>query len=134
MSSGARKCVPWRKPSIYVVFLQYQLGKFDEKGFKLCCNGMKSTKGIPFPARASRRLFTTKILLAGGTTAYCALSQKVLKGAAARMFVYWLCIVLVQYDDGSLRSQFLSVEMQNVCQTFWCFLICVCGMLGVVPL
>ena len=90
--------------------------------------------GIPSSARASRRLFTTKILLAGGTTAYCALSQKVLKGAAARMFVYWLCIVLVQYDDGSLRSQFLSVEMQNVCQTFWCFLICVCGMLGVVPL
>lgn len=91
----------------------------------------RSTLGIPYSARASRKLFTTKILLAGGTTAYVAISQKVLKGAAARMFIYWLCIALVKIDDGSLRSQFLSIEMQNVREIFWYCLNCFCGMLMV---
>ena len=64
--------------------------------------------GIPHSARASPKLFTTKTLLSGGTTSYCALSQKVLKGAAARMLIYWLCSVLAETDDGSLYSKLLG--------------------------
>lgn len=78
------------------------------------------TVGIPHSARASPRLFTAKILLSGGTTSYCTLSQKVLKGAAARMLIYWLCSVLAQTDDGSLYSKLLGFTnrkppMQRFC-------------------
>ena len=31
-----------------------------------------------------------------------------LKGAAARILIYWLSMVLAQNDDGSLPSQFLG--------------------------
>ena len=61
--------------------------------------------GVPFPSRASRRLFTSKILTAGGTVSYCSISQKVLKGAAARVFMYWLCVALLTENDVSLHGQ-----------------------------
>ena len=55
--------------------------------------------GILHASRASGKLFTAKFLTSGGTTAYPSISQKVLKGAAARMFIYWLGMILLDFND-----------------------------------
>ncbi|CAK9007824.1 unnamed protein product [Durusdinium trenchii] len=44
---------------------------------------------IPFAARAAKKLFTTAVI-APSATGYAHVSQKYLKGGAARMFVYWI--------------------------------------------
>ena len=59
------------------------------------------SSGVPWPLRGTGRLFSSKILLSGGTTQYCSISQKVLKGAAARIMIYWLCLLVAEKSDGS---------------------------------
>ena len=48
-----------------------------------------SVPGIPHASRASRKLFTVD-KLAPSTIAYAHLNQKVIKGGASRIFIYWL--------------------------------------------
>lgn len=45
--------------------------------------------GVPHASRASHKLFSKKILRPS-TTSYTHISQKVLKGVAARFVIYWL--------------------------------------------
>lgn len=80
-----------------------------------------SSAGIPHGQRASRKLFTSKVLTAGGTTSYCAISQKVMKGAAARMFIYWLSGILAAMDHDSLHAQLFGCMLAQT--VFWklCF-------------
>ncbi|CAL1149322.1 unnamed protein product [Cladocopium goreaui] len=49
--------------------------------------------GVPHAARASRKLFTLDVITPS-TTAYAHISQKILKGAAARMIVFWMALIL----------------------------------------
>lgn len=71
---------------------------------------LESDGGIPFASRANRKLFTAKVLSPGGTS-YAAVSQKILKGAAARIFLYWLSGVLFECTDDSLHQRCLSGKM-----------------------
>lgn len=57
---------------------------FNYRGFSL---------GVPHAARASRKLFTLDVITPS-TTAYAHISQKILKGAAARMIVFWMALIL----------------------------------------
>lgn len=54
------------------------------------------TSGIPWAARAHRKLFMMETI-APTSTAYAHISQKILKGAASRLIIFWLAALL--YDQ-----------------------------------
>lgn len=70
--------------------------------------GNAENPGVPFGCRASSRLFTSKILVPKGAE-YCSISQKVLKGAAARILIYWLSIIVSEQCDGSEHAMKLEI-------------------------
>ena len=72
--------------------------------------------GVPYSCRASGRLFTSKILVANASQ-YTSISQKVLKGAAARVFIYWLCAAVGALSSGSQHDLKLDHRF-NVLWTF----------------
>ena len=84
----------------------FEVAREDAMDMKNICYFLYGSmqSAVPFASRASRKLFTSKILLAGGTASYCSISQKILKGAAARLFMYWLCTALVAEEDSSLHG------------------------------
>ena len=90
--------------------------------------------GVPWPLRGTGRLFSSKILLSGGTTQYCSISQKVLKGAAARIMIYWLCLLVAGKSDGSDHDLKLGfAQIHGICWPYFlefgiwfpmCFSLC----------
>ena len=91
---------------LHMIKCPFEVAHEDAMDMKNICYFLYGSmqSGVPFASRASRKLFTSKILLAGGTASYCSISQKILKGAAARLFMYWLCTALVAEEDSSLHG------------------------------
>ena len=48
------------------------------------------------------------MLTAGGTSAYPSVSQKILKEVAARIFVYWLSMILVARENVTVQDACLG--------------------------
>ena len=86
-----------------------------EKGFleihvrQILPNVCSLFSGIPHGSRAARKLFTVGIL-SPSTTSYAHLSQKMLKGAAAKIIIYWLCGVVCEKarDSPCTHNRFFS--------------------------
>lgn len=70
-----------------------------------CC---PDGRGVPHTSRASGKLFTKKILQPS-TTSYTSVSQKVLKGIAARFFICWLSPIVnkVALETGDVYATHL---------------------------
>lgn len=93
--------------------------------------------GIPFGARANKKLFSMECIAAGGS-AYAHISQKILKGAASRLFIYWLAPILVSHaqQEGASRVQlhsgciqvplnlFYFGEWIHMCTISYCLFLC----------
>ena len=48
-----------------------------------------SEQGVPHGSRAAKKLFLSSTI-SPSSTAYAHLSQKILKGAAARLIIFWV--------------------------------------------
>lgn len=81
-----------------------ELGRLRTR-YTLWCKEMK----IPVAMRANKKMWTSKIL-APGTGQYPSLSQKFLKGAAARLIVFFLCEIAygLAMERNDLYSKWLS--------------------------
>ena len=66
----------------------------------------------PWFYRASPRLFTAKILVPP-SAAYTSISQKVLKGIAARVLIYWLTARLAELTDDSIHHKQLNWQQRK---------------------
>lgn len=66
-------------------------------------------QGVPYGSRANKKMFTMECI-GPSTTAYAHISQKMLKGAASRLIIYWLAEILVKQaqEPGASRSTLQS--------------------------
>ena len=77
----------------------------------LVVTGCKTVSGIPHASRASRKLFNKKFLQPSSTV-YPSVSQKVLKGIAARFVVYFLSSIVynLALENGDVHSVQLRLD------------------------
>lgn len=68
-----------------------------------CLIYQRALQGVPFGSRANPKMFTMSVISPSGTS-YAHLSQKYCKGAASRLFIFWLCALVVQKAEED-RSQ-----------------------------
>lgn len=90
-------------------------------GGDFVCKRNGPGQGVPYGSRANKKLFTMECI-GPSTTAYAHISQKMLKGAASRLIIYWLTPILVKKtnEPGASRSE-LQIGYISGCF----FLICV---------
>ena len=82
-------------------------------------------QGVPYSSRANKKLFTMECI-GPSTTAYAHISQKMLKGAASRLIIYWLTPILVKkaQKPDALRHELQSGYIST------CFFFNLCWRMG----